>query len=113
MGKDGTGKFMTKIGKIKYIINNGKGNTIVFNFYGIHLRKYEGEYSDGEKNGKGKEYDYNDKLIYEGEFLNGYRNGNGKEYINNKLVYEGKYLNGERNEMDIEMETVKNILIIN
>ena len=86
------GKIYDEKGKIKYIINNGKGNTIEFNFYGIHgLRKYEGEYSDGEKNGKGKEYDYNDKLIYEGEFLNGYRNGNGKEYINNKLIEKSKY----------------------
>ena len=26
---------------------------------------------NGEKNGKGKEYDYNGKIIFEGEYLNG------------------------------------------
>ena len=33
----------------------------------------------GEKK-KGKEYDINDNILYEGEFLNGERNGKGKEY---------------------------------
>ena len=33
------------------------------------------------ENGKVKEYiGYNDQLIYEGEYLNGKRNGKGKEY---------------------------------
>ena len=41
---------------------------------------YEGEYSNGERNGKGKEYDYKGNLIFEGEYLNGKRNGKGKEY---------------------------------
>ena len=31
---------------------------------------YEGEFSNEQKNGKGKEYDDNGRLIYEGEFLN-------------------------------------------
>ena len=30
---------------------------------------FEGQYLNGEKNRKGKEYDYNGKLIFEGEFL--------------------------------------------
>ena len=38
-----------------------------------------------EENGKGKEYEYNGKLIYEGEYLNGERNGKGKEYGNNEF----------------------------
>ena len=51
------------------------------------------------KNGKGyiKEYDYDGKLIYEGEYLNGERNGKGKEYFRGKLIFEGEYLNGKRN----------------
>ena len=37
--------------------------------------------SNGERNGKGKEYDpFTGKVIYEGEFLNGKRNGKEKEY---------------------------------
>ena len=32
---------------------------------------FEGEYLNGERNGKGKEYDWTGKLIFEGEYLNG------------------------------------------
>ena len=39
---------------------------------------YEGEYLNGKRNGKGKEY--NITLYFEGEYLNGKRNGKGKEY---------------------------------
>ena len=53
------------------------------------------------ENGTGKEYDIYDQLIYEGEFLNGKRHGKGKEYYANKLVYEGEFLNGERNDKKI------------
>ena len=34
---------------------------------------YDGEYLNGLKNGKGKEYDYEGNLIFEGEYLNGKR----------------------------------------
>ncbi len=33
--------------------------------------KFEEEYSNGERNGKGREYDYKGKLKFEGEFKNG------------------------------------------
>ena len=56
---------------------------------------FEGEYLNGKRNGKGKEY-YNNKLIFEGEYLNDKRNGKGKEYDNNKLIFEGEYLNGKK-----------------
>ena len=85
--------------------------------------KFEGEYFNGEKNGKGKEYYlsvnsfiYFHKssdsrypsekyeilqehyLMFEGEYKYGKRNGNGKEYYNkNKLFYEGEYLNDKKN----------------
>ena len=36
-------------------------------------------------------------MIFEGEYLNGKRNGKGKEYnINGKLIFQGEYLNGKR-----------------
>ena len=39
------------------------------------------------------------KLEFEGEYLNGERNGKGKEYYDNgKLIFEGEYLNGEEME---------------
>ena len=51
---------------------------------------YEGEYLNGERNGKGKEY-WNGKLIFEGEYLYGKRL-KGKEYVNERLEYEGEYI---------------------
>ena len=48
--------------------------------------------------GKGKKYNWNGKLIFEGEFLNGKRHGKGKEYdeLNDKLIFEGEYKNGKK-----------------
>jgi len=59
----------------------------------------EGEFLNGEINGKGKEYS-DLELIFEGNFLNGKRNGKGKEYTNNELIFEGNFLNGKRNGME-------------
>ena len=58
---------------------------------------YEGEYLNGKRNGKGKEYNDDNKLIYEGEYLNGKRNGKGKEYyLNGDILFEGEYLKGKK-----------------
>ena len=54
-------------------------------------------YEYNNLNGKGKEYGENGKLKFEGEYLNGKRNGKGKEYYNGKLVFEGEYLYDIRN----------------
>ena len=56
---------------------------------------YEGEYLNGLKNEKGKNY-YKGKLIYEGQYLNGLRHGKGKEYYDDKLRFEGEYLYDRR-----------------
>ena len=62
---------------------------------------FEGEYLNGEINGKGrKKYnkDCNSYLVYEeyeyeGEYLNGKKHGIGKEYnIEQKLIFQGDYL---------------------
>ena len=45
---------------------------------------------------KGKEYNLYGTLLYEGEYLNGERKGKGKEYALQKLKFEGKYLKGKR-----------------
>ena len=108
--------------KIKYKINNGNGYIYEYDNYLTRLT-FEGEYINGEMNGKGKEYDeYNNELIYEGEFKNGKRNGKGKakenyktlfhyegefidnlkegygkEYFNDILIYEGEYKKGRKN----------------
>ena len=57
---------------------------------------YEGEYLNGKRHGKGKEYNYKGQLKFEGEYLNGKINGKGKEYSRGKLRFEGEYLNGKR-----------------
>ena len=66
-----------------------------------NILKFEGEYLNGKRSGKGKEYydDYFGKLKFEGNYLNGKRSGKGKEYYddNNILKFEGEYLNGKRN----------------
>ena len=50
------------------------------------------------KNGKGKEFDiFTNNLIFEGEYKNGRKNGKGKEYYNNKHIkFEGEYLSGKK-----------------
>ena len=116
------GKGYDEEGNVIYEINKGKGINIEFDKYG---NLYEGEYSYGKKNGKGKEYFYinnqdrfrvfegiyvNDKprdgiykeyaynkLVYEEEFKKGKFCGKVKEYnyINGGLIYEGEFLHGE------------------
>ena len=41
---------------------------------------FKGEYLNGKRNGKGKEFNYNGELIFDSEYLNGERNEKGKEY---------------------------------
>ena len=41
--------------------------------------KFEGEYLNGKKNGKGKEFDEKGELMFEGEYLDG-KKWNGKGY---------------------------------
>ena len=109
-GKKWNGKGYDKKGNIIFELKKGNGKRKKYN-------EFEGEYINGEINGKGKEYYYEDKLKFEGEYLNRKRwNGiyyninNIKEYeIKNGnctmkeynyegiLEFEGEYLNGERN----------------
>ena len=64
--------------------------------------KFEGEYLNGKKNGKGKKYKEAficgiGPLIFEGEYFNGKKNGKGKEYDDKgQLIFEGIFLNGNR-----------------
>ena len=86
-------------GNIIYELING--NCIVKGYHEVDLQIkiiYEGEYKNGKKNGKGKEYYYMDKILYEGEYLNGKRHGKGKQYyyIDGNLEFEGEYLYNEK-----------------
>ena len=60
----------------------------------LHDIKYEGEFIDGKKNGKGKEY-YNNyfyDLLFDGEYLNNYKLKGKEYYKNGKLKFVGEYL---------------------
>ena len=54
---------------------------------------YEGEYLNGLRNGKGKDYYY--AHIFEGEYYNEHRL-KGKYFLNGKLEYEGEFLFGKK-----------------
>ena len=93
-------------------MTDGKGEITEYDDKGL---LFKGNYENGEKNGKGKEYQYN-QIIFDGENLNGKRwngklynsfgkvacelkEGKGiiKIYDNSTLLLEGKILNGELN----------------
>ena len=81
----------------KYIIYETNTRAKIYNAYNDEII-YEGEYLNGRKNGKGKEYYDNSVLKFEGGYLNNKRNGKGKEYYDNGVLkFEGEYLNGKRN----------------
>ena len=88
------GKGYDEYGNIIYQLKNGTGKVKEYNWLG--KLDFEGEYLNGLRNGKGKEYDL-ERLIFEGEYLNGKRNGKGKEYDLGKLIFEGEFLNNKRN----------------
>ena len=113
----------------KYTINEQNG--IRKEYYGRNdFLLYEGEYLNGKRNGKGKEYDWKGDLIFDGIYLNdnewiGTRynrngnieykitsnmNGKGKEYKYVKLSFEGEYLNAERHGKGKEYDLIGNLL---
>ena len=124
--RNGIGKEYDKYGNVKFeglYVNNkkwtGKGNNYTLENGKEFVKYYNnkgnllfiGEYENGERNGKGKEY-IKGKLAFEGEYLSGKRwigtghslinnaiytlnikNGYRKEYdYNGKLIFEGEYI---------------------
>ena len=85
-----------KIYSGRYIIYEDNGKVKEYSGY-TDKPLFEGEYLNGKKHGKGREYDNFSNIIFEGEYLNGKKNGKGKEYYTNgQLLFEGEYLNGKR-----------------
>ena len=79
----------------KYIIYDDNSKKTGKEYLGPNdLLVFEGEYLNGKRNGKGKEYSpypYEGKLKFEGEYLYNYRL-KGKEYHENgKIKYEGEF----------------------
>ena len=58
--------------------------------------EYEGEYKNGKRHGKGKEYyPMTNTLKYSGQFKNDKYDGKGELYTEDgKLKYKGKFKNG-------------------
>ena len=76
------GKGYDPSGNLIYELKKGKG---LIKEYNEDILEYEGEYINGLRNGKGKEYDKDGNVIFEGEYINGLRHGKGKEYdLNNE-----------------------------
>ena len=118
--KKWSGKGYDVEGNKIYELINGNGPVKEYQ-QGYVFPSFEGEYLNGKKNGKGKEYWHNGIIEFEGEYLNGKRNGKGKEYkyssfiaqdeeylpeeerekrreyIGTYLIYDGEYLNGKWN----------------
>ena len=78
--KKWNGKGYDENNNIIYELINGNGKVKEYNEY-LACLIFDGEYLNGEKIGKGKEYNYSGNFIFEGEYLNGKRwNGKVKEY---------------------------------
>ena len=85
-GKMWNGKGYNKNGDYDFEIKNGKGIVKLYDDSYENL-SYEGEYLNGEKNGKGKEYDIEGNLKFEGEFINGKQK---ESYIDDDLELDEK-----------------------
>ena len=94
-GKRWSGKGYDGKNNIVYEIKYGKG--LIKDYQDNKVFTFEGEYLNGEKNGKGKEYYFDGKLKFEGQFLEDQKNGKGKEYDDNgNLIFEGEFLYNHR-----------------
>ena len=72
---------------------------------------FKGNYLNGKRSGKGKEFDSDGKLIFEGEYLNGERNGFGEEYDRDgNIIFKGEYFEDERNGSGVEYDNKGNII---
>ena len=90
------GKGYDEDGNVTYELNKGTGKAKEYDKYGSLV--FSGEYLNGFRNGKGKEYaGMGRRLIFDGEYLSGLRNRKGKEYYTTgNLEFEGEYLDGLR-----------------
>ena len=91
--KKWNGKGYDNKGKIIYTLNKGNGKV---KEYHDGVLNFDGEYLNGKRNGKGKQYFWNKKIEFDGEYLNG-KKKKGKEYDHDgHLIFEGEYFNGEK-----------------
>ena len=95
-GKWWNGKGYDANGNIIFELKNGKGFVKEYYILSKKIILFEGRYSNGERNGKGKEF-FNNTIYYEGEFVNGKKQGKGKEYnLFEELVFECEFYYDQR-----------------
>jgi hypothetical protein len=58
---------------------------------------YEGDFTNGERNGKGIQILRKEDYKYIGEWKNGIKTGLGNEYLPDKSHYEGYFVDGKKN----------------
>ena len=73
-GNKFNGKTYDKFDHILYVLKEGKG---FCREYERGMKAFEGEYLNGKRNGKGKEYYKDGKIKFEGEYLK-HKKWNGK-----------------------------------
>ena len=73
-GKKWNGKEYDNRCKLICELKNGNGKIIEYDI--LNEICFEGEYKDGIKTGKGKEFNYNSNLKFEGEYINGKKTEN-------------------------------------
>ena len=83
-----------KLNIIKY--NKSFQNILLINIE--YYKKISGKYKINGINGNGEEYGLiTDKIIFKGEYKNGKRNGKGKEFNDyGDIIFEGEYLDGKK-----------------
>ena len=88
--KKWNGKGYDENGNIIYKLIRGNGKVKEYKYCRLI---FDGEYLNGKKNGKGKEYFLDGYLKFEGDYLDGKRNGFGKEYNEyGDLIFDGTYI---------------------
>ena len=107
--KKWNGKGYDQKGNIIYELNKGNGKVREYSKFGVLI--FDGEYLNGKKNGKGKQFNrFNGNLVFEGEYLNGKQwtgKGNDKnntfiELNNGKGIYKEFFSDGQiKNECEM------------
>ena len=86
---DGPGEYYLKQDKIFIEGNWENGNLKNGRIYLPNGNIYEGQIKDSNMNGKGILKTFNNKILYEGDFVNGEKNGKGKIIFEDGTIYEG------------------------
>jgi hypothetical protein len=80
------------LGEADYATPQGRGSYVFKN----DGQSWIGYFENGEKGKYGQFYDKDGRLTYEGEYSHGERNGKGKYYYPNGSIYEGDFVRNKK-----------------